>query len=81
MTTSASVTVYTKPGCPPCNATKRHLVKACIPFAEVPISEQDDVMAAIAEFSTAPVVRVVTSSGEEFAFAGYRPDRLNALAG
>lgn len=75
------VTVYTAgPSCMACRQTKRHLEKLGIPFVESQITE---VIAEAAKFlglSTAPIVCVSAQSGE-LTWDGYRPDRIDALAG
>ncbi|MBM6700475.1 glutaredoxin-like protein NrdH [Bifidobacterium pullorum subsp. saeculare] len=73
-----SVTVYTKPNCPQCEATKRQLDKRGIAYAAVDIASTPGVLETLqaAGFRQAPVV--VTSSGH--AWAGYRPDKIRDLA-
>lgn len=74
-----TVTVYTTPHCMGCVQTKRHLDRRAVPYTEVPID--DDTRAAIAElgYTTAPVV-CANIRGTEQHWAGYRPDRLDAIA-
>lgn len=75
------VTVYTSgPSCMQCRMTKRHLEGRGIPFSEVAIDSDDNILAAITElgFTTAPVVCASTWKGEE-SWDGYRPDRIDAL--
>jgi glutaredoxin-like protein NrdH len=73
-----TVTVYTAPGCYGCSATKRQLDKAGIPYVEEPMSADvvDEAKATLGEKLMAPIVR----AGEHL-WAGFRPDRINALAG
>jgi len=37
-----NVTVYTKPDCPPCNATKKYLTRDNVAFTEVDITTDED---------------------------------------
>lgn len=80
----AAVTVYTRSGPPKCVAcamTTRHLTKRGIPFAEVDVDDDPGTRLALdyLGLSSLPVVVVATALGEQV-FAGYRPDRLDALA-
>ena len=77
-----TVTVYTSgPSCQACKMTKRHLEQRGITYTEVAIDSDEAVLDAILElgFTTAPVVLAATPEGEEVAWDGYRPDRLDAL--
>lgn len=72
---SEIVTIYTRPNCGPCTATKRALAKAGIAFREVSLEEATDEQRAAfqaAGFVQAPVV--LTPGGD--AWAGFRPDRI-----
>jgi glutaredoxin-like protein NrdH len=72
---SEILTIYTRPNCGPCFATKRALAKAGIAFVEVPLEEVTDAQRAAfqaAGFVQAPVV--LTPGGD--AWAGFRPDRI-----
>ncbi len=73
------VTVYTKPQCPACDATKRRLKKLGIEFHEAQILN-GDYAEAFAELGVtqAPVV-CASVDGDETYWAGYRPDRIDAL--
>jgi glutaredoxin-like protein NrdH len=70
-----TVTVYTKPACPQCVATKRHLTKLGIEIDERPIDEAVLLRAEAAGIMSAPVVEAIGFPP----FGGYRPDRLDAL--
>lgn len=74
-----SVTVYTSAGCPGCRLTKRQLDKLGIDYTEEPMNDAvvDEVTAKASpgERLMAPIVR----AGEQL-WAGFRPDRLTALA-
>lgn len=68
-----TVTVYVKPNCPACVATKRQLDKDGVPYTVADIAEV--VHAAQARgITAAPVVQ----AGADM-WGGYRPDRLKAL--
>ncbi|MGW6376242.1 glutaredoxin domain-containing protein [Rhodococcus sp. NPDC055112] len=76
-----AVTVYTKPNCMPCQATKRHLKKLGIPFAEVNLAdtpEAADTVRALG-YIGAPVVTVDLDDGQDHWY-GYKPDTIDALA-
>lgn len=75
-----TVTVYTKPSCGGCTATKAHLRKAGIPFTEEPLDDENLDAAIELGCSAAPVV-CVEVDGVEDHWDGYRPDRIDALAG
>ena len=71
-----SVTVYTKPSCVQCDATKRHLDKLGIKYDTVDITVDVDAFDMLVEkgFKAAPVV----IAGDE-AWAGYQPDKIDGL--
>ena len=71
------VTVYSKPACVQCDATYRALDKKGIEYSVVDISTDDDALERVRAlgFLQAPVV----VAGEE-SWAGFRPDRITALA-
>lgn len=72
---SEIVTIYTRPDCGPCLATKRALAKAGIAFVEVPLEDASDEQREAfqaAGFMQAPVV--LTPDGD--AWAGFRPERI-----
>lgn len=72
----SSITVYSKPACPQCTMTQKHLEKKGIEFAVIDITQDDEARAMVMSlgYSAAPVV---VSGGTHF--AGFRPDRLNEL--
>jgi glutaredoxin-like protein NrdH len=73
-----TVTVYTSPGCPGCNLTKRQLAKLGIDYDEQPMS--DDVVDEVkAQSPTEKLMAPIVRAGEQL-WAGFRPDRLTALA-
>ena len=72
-----AITVYTKPACVQCTATKKALDKAGLEYTMVDISLDDearDYVMALGHLQ-APVV----VAGENH-WSGFRPDRIRALA-
>lgn len=71
------VTVYTKPSCVQCDATKRLMDKLGIEYSTVDITEDEASLQKVLElgFQSAPVVIAGTSS-----WAGFNPDMIKALA-
>jgi glutaredoxin-like protein NrdH len=71
------VTVYTKPSCVQCDATKRSLDKLGISYDTVDISVDTDAFDKIISmgFKAAPVVITDTD-----AWAGFQPAKINQLA-
>ncbi|AKE40823.1 glutaredoxin-like protein NrdH [Corynebacterium kutscheri] len=72
-----SITLYTKPACVQCNATKKALDRAGLDYTSVDISIDDearDYVMALG-YLQAPVVEV---DGEHW--SGFRPERINSLA-
>lgn len=72
-----SITVYTKPSCVQCDATKRHLKKLNLDFDTIDITQDQAALDKILAmgFQAAPVV--IT---DDDAWAGYKPDKLDGLA-
>ena len=72
------VTVYTKPDCVQCDATKRTLNKHDIPFTEINLSDNMDVLDRLtaAGWMRAPIVE--TADGQMW--SGFRPDKIRDLA-
>ena len=70
-------TVYTKPNCVQCDATKRYLDRSGIKYDTVDITKEPDALEMILGmgFSAAPVV--ISDSGN---WSGFQPDKLNLLA-
>ena len=71
-----SITVYTKPACVQCDATKRHLKKLNLEFDTIDITEDQEAYDKIVSmgFQAAPVVITDTDS-----WSGYKPDKINEL--
>ena len=74
----SAVTVYTKPDCVQCDATKRTLNKHDIPFTEINLSDNMDVLDRLtaAGWMRAPIVE--TADGQMW--SGFRPDKIRDLA-
>jgi glutaredoxin-like protein NrdH len=73
-----SITVYSKPACVQCTATQKALDKQGLAYEKVDItldSEARDYVMALG-YLQAPVV----VAGDDH-WSGFRPDRINALAG
>lgn len=76
------VTVYTKPLCPQCDATKRRLTKRGVEFTTVDLTTTPAALEYVTGdlgYSQAPVV-VVEDGTEENHWSGFRPDRIDAAA-
>ncbi|MDN6198544.1 glutaredoxin-like protein NrdH [Corynebacterium flavescens] len=72
-----SITLYTKPACVQCNATKKALDRAGLEYTMVDVTVDDearDYVMALG-YVQAPVVYV---DGEHW--SGFRPERIKALA-
>ena len=71
------ITVYTKPSCVQCDATKRHLDKLGLDYSTVDITQDQEAFDKIVGmgFQAAPVV--IT---DDASWSGYQPDKLNGLA-
>ncbi|MDO5663173.1 MAG: glutaredoxin-like protein NrdH [Brachybacterium sp.] len=71
------ITVYSKPMCVQCDATKRALNKAGVDYALVDLTEDAEALATVKAlgYMQAPVV----ITGDDH-WAGFRPDKIKALA-
>lgn len=71
-----TVTVYSKPSCVQCDATKRHLNKIDVAYDVVDVSVDEEAFNYVVGlgYSAVPVVVV----GDDH-WSGYQPDKLNAL--
>ena len=72
-----SITLYTKPACVQCNATKKALDRAGLDYETVDITLEDDARDYVMAlgYVQAPVVEAY---GEHW--SGFRPDRIKALS-
>ncbi|MDY5367974.1 glutaredoxin domain-containing protein [Bifidobacterium sp.] len=73
-----TITVFTKPQCQQCEATKRRLRDRGITFETVDLSENPATLTQLVQagYRQAPVV--ITPDA---AWSGYRPDLIDQLAG
>lgn len=71
------ITVYSKPLCVQCDATKRAFSKAGIAFDVVDVTEDAEAHARVTSlgYFQAPVV----IAGDDH-WSGYRPDKIKAIA-
>lgn len=78
MSATGTITVYSKPSCVQCSATYRALDKAGIAYVVVDVIADQDARQYVMRLGhlQAPVV-VVDDANH---WAGYRPDRIAALA-
>ena len=69
--------VFSKPSCPQCDATYRHLNKLGVEYVSADVSVDADALAFVRSlgYAQAPVVFV----SDELHWSGYSPDRLNGL--
>lgn len=74
---SMTITIFSRPGCQPCRATKNALSKNSINFEEVDITQDEEVAETlrIEGYSQLPVVK----AGEEV-WTGLRMDKIKELA-
>ncbi|SIC64427.1 glutaredoxin electron transport component of NRDEF (Glutaredoxin-like protein) NrdH [Mycobacteroides abscessus subsp. abscessus] len=71
------ITVYTKPACPQCDATKRALTKHGIAFTTVDLTKDAEAREFVLSLGYASAPVVVTPTGEHW--SGFRPDRVKAV--
>jgi glutaredoxin-like protein NrdH len=73
-----TITVYSKPMCVQCDATKRAFTKAGVSFDVVDITEHASALAHVKSlgYVQAPVV----VAGEDH-WSGFRPDKIKAISG
>lgn len=71
------ITVYTKPQCVQCRATKRALAKQGLEYTEVDLTQDEDALNTVKAlgYQQAPVV---FADGDHW--SGFRPDKIKALA-
>jgi glutaredoxin-like protein NrdH len=75
--TAMSITVYSKPACVQCEATKRALDKKGLEYDVVDVTEDPEALALVRElgYLQAPVV-----VADDTHWSGFRPDQITALA-
>ncbi len=77
------VTVYSKPLCVQCDATKRELTKRAVPHKVVDVTEDAAALERVKElgYRQAPVVTVTDKAqGQTVHWGGFRPDKIKALS-
>lgn len=79
-----SITVYTKPNCPQCEATKRSLNRAGLAYNTIDITTDEHALNLLqqAGFKQAPVVMINREGSDPTLldyWSGYRPDKLREL--
>ncbi|WP_130841658.1 glutaredoxin domain-containing protein [Corynebacterium neomassiliense] len=76
------ITVYTKPHCPQCTATKRHLDKAGVEYVVADLTADNgrhlDYVKALGH-QAAPVVTIDDGETLTDHWDGYRPDRIDQI--
>lgn len=70
------INVYSKPNCPQCEATKRHLDKLGIAYNDIDITRHRAELARLVAmgYRVAPVVE----TGDD-AWSGYQPEKIRGL--
>lgn len=71
-----SVIVYTKPDCPPCNATKKYLTRDGIEFTEVDLTNNEEAYNLVTSLGYKYTPVVVSGSNH---WSGFRPDKIASL--
>jgi glutaredoxin-like protein NrdH len=71
-----TVTVYTKPSCVQCDATKRTLDKLGVAYEAIDVTVNEDAYTMLVEkgFRAMPVV----NAGDEW-WSGFNPEKINGL--
>ena len=72
------ITVYSKPACPQCEFTKRHLAKIGVPHEVIDVTADPAAVETVRSLGYAAVPVVV--AGTEH-WSGFRPRLLDELAG
>lgn len=74
---TATVTVYSKPLCVQCDATKRALAKAGIAYNVVDVTDDPEALAKIKALGYVQAPVVITADDH---WSGFRPDLIKTLA-
>ncbi|MCI5826174.1 MAG: glutaredoxin-like protein NrdH [Arcanobacterium sp.] len=71
------ITVYTKPQCVQCRATKRALTKQGLEYVEIDLAQDEEALNTVKAlgYQQAPVV---FADGDHW--SGFRPDKIKMLA-
>ncbi len=75
------VTVYSKPNCPQCEATKRKFTKEGVAFREVDVTEDRRAFMRVRDewgYQRVPVIEV-RGEGFDVRWDGFRPERMKAV--
>ena len=75
------VTIYSKPNCPQCEATKRKFTKEGVAFREVNVTEDRRAFTMVRDewgYQRVPVIEV-RGEGFDVRWDGFRPDRMKAV--
>lgn len=72
-----AVTLYTKPSCVQCNASKTHLDSKGVEYNIIDLSENPDALATVKELGYLQAPVIVT---EDDHWSGYRPDKIEEFA-
>lgn len=72
------ITVYSKPMCVQCDATKRALNKAGVAYSVVDVTEDAAALDRIKSMGYMQAPVVITGADH---WSGFRPDKIKALAG
>lgn len=73
-----SIVVYTKPGCPQCDATKRKLTGLHVPYRTVDVTGDPSARDAVRALGYSALPVVVLPDGRHW--SGFSPDRIAELA-
>jgi glutaredoxin-like protein NrdH len=73
-----TITVYTKPSCVQCDATKRTLDKIGVGYTAIDVTQDEAAFDMLVEkgFKAMPVV----NAGDDW-WSGFNPEKLNGLVG
>ena len=77
---SLNITVYTKPNCQPCKATRRKLDQFSLDYSTVELDDELRRRFVEADLLSAPVVEVEFGDDATLSWSGYRPSQIEKLA-
>lgn len=73
------IKVYSKPDCMPCKMTKKFLTDHDVPFEEIDVEEDEAALELIKFHGYYSLPVVTTNDSFDFAWCGFRIDRLEEL--
>ena len=73
------ITVYSRQNCMPCKFTKQFLTEHNIPFKNVDVDEEPEVLETLKQHGLFGLPVVAMNQSFDFAFCGFQPDKLNEL--